>query len=190
MEPCIEDRLIQLLRDSTSPVLSLRDLHGALAAEAGAPTSYALLEEWLRRRRDVFVVLETTSPLGDMNSWPPGTRSEYERELLAAGFDTGPHVSLVDPERDTADEWPQTPFACPDPVSAPLRHLRDSLLRIWQTSDGNASLRGSVAAALAGCHDLTAALREGDTAGADGRPRGRRMPERTAALRDGDNVGS
>jgi hypothetical protein len=71
----------------------------------------------------------------------------------------------VDPERDTADEWPQTPFACPDPVSAPLRQLRDSLLRIWQTSDGNASLRGSVAAALAGCHDLTAALREGDNAG-------------------------
>lgn len=163
MEPFIEQRLIQLLRDSTAPAVPLRDLHGALAAESGpAAGSYARLEESLRRRGDVFVVLETADPLGDGSGWPAGTRSEYERELAAAGVDTSPSVSLVDPEPDPEDAWPAP--AGSDPLDAPLRALRDSLLRIWQLSDGNAALRGTIAAAFSGCRDLPAALREGDNA--------------------------
>jgi hypothetical protein len=163
MEPFIEQRLIQLLRDSPAPALPLRHLHGALAAESGpAAGSYALLEESLRRRRDVFVVLEASDPLGDDSAWPAAARSEYERELVAAGIDTGPSISLVQPEPDPEDVWPVPQQI--DPIDAPLRALRDSLLRIWQLSDGNASLRGTVAAALSGCRDLPAALREGDHA--------------------------
>jgi len=159
MEPYIEQRLIQILRDSPAPTMPLRALHGRLAAESCATGSFALFAESLRRRHDLFVILETSSPLGDDPGWPAGMRSEYERALESAGFDAGPHVSLVDPAAETAGA-PIDDDAIADPVEEPLRRLRDSLLHAWQHAGKNAALRSAIAAALAGCRDLPAVLLE------------------------------
>jgi hypothetical protein len=166
MEPYVEQRLIQLLRDSTSPAVPLRDLHCALEAESVDGTgSRTFLEESLRERRTVFIVLEAASPLGNPEAWPPGARSEYERALAAAGLDTGPHVSLAGPEPDEADRVglePPGPLAPAAGVDASLRELRASLLRVLHASRDDSALRSAVTAALAGCHDLPAALARGD----------------------------
>jgi hypothetical protein len=166
MEPSIEQRLIQLLRDSKAPAVPLRDLHDALRAEAGPEAgSYALLEQSLRGRRDVFLLLETASPLGDEATWPAGTRTAYERELSAAGFDAGPHVSLIDPDGPPEGSWLEAGIDDRDPIGPPLRQLRDSLARLWHAAADNASLRDTVAAALTGCRELPAALRTDDDSG-------------------------
>ncbi len=165
MEPCIEQRLIQLLRDSPSPAVPLRHLHEAITAEAdGGAGSYTLFAESLRRRRDLFVVLETADPLGDATVWPAGTRSVYERALVEAGFDTGPRVSLADPDCDTDDPWPGPP-ATVDPIEAPLRQLRESLIQAWRVSSRDAALRSAVADALAACVDLPGVIYGTEDAG-------------------------
>lgn len=163
MEPCIEQRLVQLLRESAAPAVPLRDLHEALLAGSDRDTmSYVKLAEAVRRRREVFVLLEAAHPLGDAAGWPAATRSEYERALVEAGLDTGPRVSLIEPADPSSDPLePSGDFA--DAAAAPLRELRESLIRVWRSAGGNNALRAAVAAALAGCADLPIALREADT---------------------------
>jgi len=169
MEPYVEQRLIQILRDSTAPALPLRDLHRALEAESvGGAGSRTLLEESLRKRSNVFIVLETANPLGNPDAWPAGARSEYERALEAAGLETGPHVSLADggPQDDPLDDSARG-RTCG--ILASLRELRASLLRVLHASGDNTGLRSAVAAALTASRDLPAALAEQlDAGGSDG----------------------
>lgn len=169
MEPYVEQRLIQLLRDSTSPALPLRDLHRALEAESvDGAGSRAFLEESLRKRSNVFIVLEAANPLGNPDAWPACARSEYEQALEAAGLETGPHVSLADdaPLDDPLDESAR---GRPCGVLASLRELRASLLRVLHASGDNTGLRDAIAAALAASRDLPAALADQlDAGGSDG----------------------
>lgn len=160
MDPSVEQRLIQLLRESPAPAVPLRDLHEALAAESPDRTvSYGQLAEALRRRREVFILLESRSPLGDETAWPAGVRAEYERALVDAGVDTGPHISLADPvDGEIGADRLESPPTGTD--VAPWIELRQSLLRVWHSALDNPSMRTAVAAAIAGCADLPEALRE------------------------------
>lgn len=157
MEPFVEQRLVQLLRDSQSPAVPLRDLHEMLVTECDlGPVSYSRLAESVKQRREVFILLESSSPLGDEAAWPAGVRAEYERALADAGVDTGPRVSLVDPGGTETE--PAYGSALRRHNGAPWAELRESLLRIWNSVPDNAPLRTAVAAAIAGCADLPAAL--------------------------------
>jgi len=174
MEPYIEQRLIQLLRESRAPSVPLRQVYSTLLAEAGPGVgSCARLAEDLGRRRDVFAILEVGHPLGEGVEWPPGARSEYEAELAASGIDTSPHVTLVDP--GIADRGPLAGDDCVSDFDAdapPVRQLHESLMRMWTSVHADERLRNAIARALASCGDLPDALSEDDQQGAGSGRRG------------------
>ncbi len=165
MDPELERRIIQLLRDAPSPALPLRRLHCTLLAERVTGVgSYARLMEDLAQRGDVFLLTEREHPLGHDGDWPAGVRSEYEAELDAAGIETGPQVTLVrhaplaegDALDDTLSLRPQVANA-----SAVLQPLYRSLLDVWKAAPEQTALRGAVASALAECALWTEALAAG-----------------------------
>lgn len=140
----LEERAAEVLRSAPEAVVPLERLHRVLLREVGPQVGgYAQLHERLRRRSDLFLVLEPRAPWTS-EAWPPEVRAEYQAALRATGLDAGPHVALVDgtPPADS-------PTAGWEPV---LRRLDQSLLRLWSAvpSDGAAAAELSEALAEAG----------------------------------------
>lgn len=150
MDDILEHRLIRILRDSPLPSVAVRDLLTALTAEPGpAIASASRLMEELRTRDEVFVVLEPENPLGDPLGWPPDVRSQYERQLEAAGLAAGPRVALAPRGRvGTAAFVREAGPAGQGPADPTADPIRDSLVEIWEASAHRPDLRRAVAAAL------------------------------------------
>ncbi|MGH7501378.1 MAG: hypothetical protein ACREL7_06410 [Longimicrobiales bacterium] len=97
MDAEIERAAARVLRDG-SPSLSMRQLHARVVAEIGpAAGSYVRFADALRRRHDLFAVVEPEDPLADAAPWPPQLLAEYRRALAAAGHDSEPVVVLMVP---------------------------------------------------------------------------------------------
>jgi hypothetical protein len=96
MDAEIESAAARVLRACSTPSVSMRRLHALVVAEIGPEAgSYVRFKDAVRRRRDLFVVVDPDDPLGDGQPWPPSLLAEYRQALSAAGFDAEPVVVLT-----------------------------------------------------------------------------------------------
>lgn len=96
MDGEIERAAAQVLNRCSAPSLSLRQLHAMVVAEIGGNAgSYARFADTLRRRRDLFVIVEPDDPLACAPAWPPPMLDEYRQALANAGLDAEPIVALA-----------------------------------------------------------------------------------------------
>jgi hypothetical protein len=139
----MEDRALALLRRDAAGTMPVHALHGALQNENG--TAFATRGELgavLRRRPDLFLLLEASDPLGPAPAWPPHLRAEYEAALRAAGVDMEPRVALA----EAHSPWPARE---PEPASpGSLERIDASLIALWARATGDPRLRAVIAVAL------------------------------------------
>jgi len=96
MESEIERAAAQVLNRCSDPSVSMRQLHALVVAEIGAGAgSYARFTDTLRRRRDLFVVVDPDDPLSEGPAWPPPLLDEYRQALAEAGLEAEPVVALA-----------------------------------------------------------------------------------------------
>jgi hypothetical protein len=96
MEGQIERTAADVLNRSSVPSVSMRQLHALVVAEIGdGAGSYARFTDALRRRRDVFLVVDPDDPLAEGPSWPPAVLDEYRQALATAGLAAEPVVALA-----------------------------------------------------------------------------------------------
>lgn len=96
MEGEIERAAAAVLNRCSAPSVSMRHLHSLVVAEIGPGAgSYARFVEALRRRRDMFVVVDPDDPLADDPSWPQPLLDEYRQALSSAGLTPEPVVTLA-----------------------------------------------------------------------------------------------
>jgi hypothetical protein len=154
MESRVERAAVRLLREHAVPSLSLRRLHAMVVAEVGpAAGSRARFADDLRRRRDVFVVVEPEDPLGEPSAWPPPLRAEYREAMSAAGIDADPVVVLTQREAQPSDPLGET---ADESLAA---HLGRSLVALLARANGDPGLERALALAMAQTAAFERALR-------------------------------
>src|SRR5690606_9601115 len=95
----IEQRVLTLLRNDPEPMVPLARIHAALVAELGPRIgTYAQLHDRLRRRPDLFLLLDPLPLPWSADTWSGDVQDEYRNALREAGIDTGPRVALAAPD--------------------------------------------------------------------------------------------
>jgi hypothetical protein len=148
----IEACALALLRADPEVAVPLSRLHGALLGEAGpqvGPSGH--FQERLRRRPDLFILLEPRPAPWDTEEWPDRLRQEYGDALRAAGLVPEPRIVPRTPGPHSSDEGGLEPL---------LRQLNDTLVDLWDATDDDPDARGQVADALGANPTLRNALAE------------------------------
>ena len=125
MPPNVEDSTERLLRATPDPIVSLAWIRERLSEAgdvAGATTAH--IESRLRRRPDLFLVLEQRQPIGAAD-WPADVRQAYESALHRAGVDTSPRVLLLGEDSDADALEPYRPGS--EVANAVTTQLRSGL---------------------------------------------------------------
>lgn len=149
----IEQRILALLRSDPDPMVPLTRLHAALVAELGPRGgTYAQLHQRIRRRPDLFLLLEPLSVPWSDDGWGIDLQREYERALRDAGLDTGPRVALATPD----SEPPAASGA--DPAAPVLRMLQESLVHLWASAADDPQLQAELVEALGQAEELRRVL--------------------------------
>jgi hypothetical protein len=150
----IEQRILTLLRSDPEPMVPLSRIHAALVAELGPRSgTYAQLRERIRRRPDLFLLIEPIPTPWSDDSWPAELRGEYERALREAGLDAGPRVAIAG-----VDDGPLG-LATPAPGAAPvLRALQASLVQLWAAAAGDPQLQPELVEALGQAEEVRRVL--------------------------------
>lgn len=95
MEPD-ESRAAALLHGAGATLLPLGLLHQRLRAAGDVePGTPAQLRDHLRRRPDLFLVLERPSPLVGTDDWPEAERARYAAAVREAGIGGGTLVAAL-----------------------------------------------------------------------------------------------
>jgi hypothetical protein len=146
MKPDLEGRAVDVLRAQPTHSLPLQRLHRTLVAEVGPMIgSPAQLAAEMRRRADLFVVIEPRDPLGETVSWPRELRAAYEDALRQAGVERDARIAL----RETQD-------GAPDALVVADR----TLVEMWRSAHGDERLCERIATALAQLDQARRSLQE------------------------------
>ena len=152
----IEQRVLTLLRNDPEPLVPLTRIHAALVAELGPRTgTYAQLHERLRRRPDLFLLLEPLPMPWSADAWAADIEDEYRHALREAGLDPGPHVALATPDA----ELPPLPATAP-PAAPVLRSLQESLVHLWSCAADDPELQAELVEALGQAEEIRRALED------------------------------
>lgn len=135
----IEACALALLRAENDVAIPISRLRQALLRELG-PTTDAVspLYERLRKRPDLFLLLEPRTTLLSTDEWPEEIRQEYRAALRAAGLEPEPRITPRQPGSPASDEMGLAPI---------LRQLHSSLIDLWQATDDD-ELRDQIAHAF------------------------------------------
>lgn len=141
----IEACALALLRADPDIAVPISRLNHALLREVGPDAGSDLpLHERLRRRPDLFLLLEPRPAPWTAEEWPENTRQQYRDALRAAG---------LEPETRITPRLPGSNTNGDDALEVILRQLNSSLIDLWDATDDDADLRGQVADAF-GMSDL------------------------------------
>jgi hypothetical protein len=153
----IEQRVIQILRDSPQPAMPLHRLHAELLDRSETPVGTAAnLEARLRCRPDLFLVVGAPPALLDFDACPERVRLEYESALRRAGVAAEPLVVLV----TDAPADPAWPTELPDPIETPLgeattlHRLQASIADLCRALGSQPGVHADIAEALARGQEL------------------------------------
>lgn len=147
----IEACTLALLRADPEFAVPISRLYDALLDEAGPIVAASgHLQERLRRRPDLFILLEPRPAPWEGAEWPERVRQEYSAALRAAGLAQEPRVV------------PRSP----PPISEGggelellLRQINDTLVDLWDATDDDPDARSQVAEALSTGTTIQNALR-------------------------------
>lgn len=146
----IEACALALLRADPEVAVPLSRLHGALLAEAGpAVGPSGPLQERLRQRPDLFILLEPRAAPWETEEWPERIRQEYRAAIQEAGLTPEPRVVPRAPELPTAEE---------DEIEPLLRQINASLIDLWDATEEDPDIRIQIADALGAHPTLRGAL--------------------------------
>lgn len=152
----IEDRALALLRADGELAVPLSRLYHAVAAEAPDVGGVAQFRERLRRRPDLFQILEPRSAPWDAEAWPGEVRQEYQAALREAGLEAEPRVASAEP-------LPADPAAA-DGTAALLRRLQATLIELWRQAGADPDARTHLTEAMRQLRELRSALRPAEAA--------------------------
>ncbi len=152
----IEQRVLTLLRNDPDPMVPLTRIHAALVAELGPRSgTYAQLHERLRRRPDLFLLLEPLPIPWSADSWSADIEDEYRQALHEAGLDAGPRVALAAPDA----ELPPPPAAA-HPAAPVLRAVQESLVHLWSCAADDPQLQAELIEALGQAEEIRRVLQD------------------------------
>jgi len=152
----IEQRVLALLRNDPDPMVPLTRIHAALVAELGPRCgTYAQLYERLRRRPDLFLLLEPLPIPWSGDTWSADIQDEYRHALREAGLDTGPRVALATPDA----ELPPLPAGA-HPAAPVLRTLQESLVHLWSSAADDPELQAELIEALGQAEEIRRVLQD------------------------------
>lgn len=170
----LEQRVLTLLRNDPDPMVPLTRIHAALVAELGPRTgTYAQLHERLRRRPDLFLLLEPLPVPWSTDGWSSDLQDEYRQALHEAGLDAGPRVALAAPD---VERPPLSPAA--HPLAPLLRALQESLVHLWSCAGDDPQLQAELIEALGQAEEIRRVLQDLTDAGAGEPPTRDPPPER------------
>jgi hypothetical protein len=158
MKEDVETRAAALLRREDAAAVPVQRLHRALVAEWGPRSgTYGELGTALRRRPDLFVLLEPADPLGTATAWSPELRAEYEAALREAGVDSGPRVALA----EARPPWPAVAVTedTPEDIGS-IARMEASLVALWTAARGDGEIRARIADALRESEEIRLRLAE------------------------------
>jgi hypothetical protein len=136
----IEACALALLRADPEVAVPVSRLHHALLHETGPVVGpRAPLQERLRRRPDLFILLEPRPAPWDIEEWPERLRQEYRTALREAGL--APELRVVPRALGPADEDEAG-------LEQILRQVNSSLVDLWDATEGDTEARSQVADAL------------------------------------------
>lgn len=152
----IEQRVLALLRNDPDPMVPLTRIHAALVAELGHRCgTYAQLHERLRRRPDLFLLLEPLPMPWAAGGWPADLQDEYRHALREVGLDAGPRVALA-----TQDADPPPLPAAAHPAAPVLRTLQESLVHLWSCAADDPELQAELVEALGQAEEIRRFLQD------------------------------
>lgn len=150
----LDQRILDLLRAESAPLVPLTRIYRALQDDVGSgPRAFSRLRERVRRRPELFTLLEPEHPALDA-SWPLEVREEYEAALSAAGVELGPLVALAPGSDPNDDATPRTAHTAQET----LQHLDSTLLGLWHSAASDATARADVLDAIREANELRRAL--------------------------------
>jgi hypothetical protein len=153
MESEIERTAAQVLNRCSAPSVSMRQLHALVVAEIGAGAgSYARFTDTLRRRRDLFVVVDPDDPLSEGPAWPPPLLDEYRQALAEAGLEAEPVVALA-----KSAAMPALALGAPSDASV-MATLGQSLADLLDSAKHDGELERAVAHAVMHSHTMARAI--------------------------------
>lgn len=152
----IERAAAEVLNRCSVPSVSMRQLHAMVVAEIGQGAgSYARFTDALRRRRDLFVIVEPDDPLACTPAWPTPLLNEYRQALASAGLDAEPIVALAGSGMVRAARLESEPD---DSVMASLGHSLADLMNAAGPDD--VDLERAIAHAVVHSHSMARAITE------------------------------
>jgi|GEM_PF-522906 hypothetical protein len=152
----IEQRVLTLLRNDPEPMVPLARIHAALVAELGPRIgTYAQLHDRLRRRPDLFLLLDPLPLPWSADTWSGDVQDEYRNALREAGIDTGPRVALAAPDVELP---PPPPTA--HPAARVLCTLQESLVHLWSCAADDPELQAEVVEALGQAEEIRRVLED------------------------------
>lgn len=150
----IEACALALLRADPEFAVPISRLHDALLEEAGtAAGPSVLLQERIRRRPDLFILLEPRPVPWEFEEWPERVRQEYHAALREAGLAPEPRVV------------PRSPLPIHEggtELELLLSQINDTLVDLWDATEDDPDARSEVADALgagAALHDALSAAK-------------------------------
>jgi hypothetical protein len=150
----IEACALALFRNDPEVAVPLSRLHEALLREAGPTVGPSgPLEERLRRRPDLFILREPRPAPWELEEWPERIRNEYRKAIEEAGLTPEPRVVSRAPEPTAREEE--------DTIEQLLRRISNSLIDLWDATEGDPDIRAQIADALSASSSLRDALADG-----------------------------
>lgn len=148
MHRSIEDQARDVLSAEPTPAVPLSRLHRTLVAEAGSAVgTYGQLHERLRRRPELFELVEPPDLPWDAATWPVEVRHQYRDALRRVGAVAEPRVALREPNEAPAP-------SASDGIPTVLRQLDLTLAELWTAAGDDAAVRTSVVEAMALADEL------------------------------------
>lgn len=136
----IEACALALLRADPDIAVPISRLHHALLREVGPQAGSEFpLHERLRKRPDLFLLLEPRPAPWTAEDWPEHTRQQYRDALRAAGLEPETRITPRSPGSNSTDDVG---------LEGILRQLNCSLVDLWDATDDDTDLRSQVADAL------------------------------------------
>jgi hypothetical protein len=160
MHNTLEDRTVRLLRQSAQPALPLDTICQELAGETGNWIDKANLLARLRRRPDMFLVLDAAPLALTHHHWPPELRHDLEFALEQAGLTHPPEIVLIAPPPAGRIDCEVPPASTG--VGATISQLFASITTLCQALHAEPTAHPALAEAIRDARMLSTALLELD----------------------------
>lgn len=156
MSDAIEACALALLRADPEVAVPISRLHDALTAEAGADIGgTSRLADRLRRRPDLFLLLEPRTTPWPTDAWSRELRDEYRDALRSIGLIAEPRVAPIHPPAGPSGVVNATDTPGIEPL---IRTLRASLVELWRATHHDDEVRERIVEAIDEAGRLRASL--------------------------------